>query len=79
MAGNRVSVSRGRGSMKRLHSKEDLGVPLVAQQRQIQLASIEDADSIPGLTQWVKDLVLVTDTAWAPRCCGCGVGRWLQF
>lgn len=25
MAGNRVSVSRGRGSMKRLHSKELLG------------------------------------------------------
>ena len=34
---------------------------------------------IPGLTQWVKDLVLlravveVADVAWIPRCCGCGV------
>ena len=41
--------------------------------------------SIPGLAQWVKDLVLlcavvwVTDTPRIPRCCDCSVGRWLQL
>ena len=39
----------------------------------------EDADLIPGLAQWVKDLVLahgavqVADAAWMPHCCGCGM------
>ena len=28
--------------------------------------------SIPGLAQWVKDLAL-------PRCCGSGIGLWLQL
>ena len=47
--------------------------------------------SILGLAQWVKallsglrillcrELVLVTDAVWILRCCGCGVGRWLQL
>ena len=40
----------------------------------------EDMDLIPGLTQWVKDLVLlwdvvwVADEAWILRCCSCGIG-----
>ena len=40
----------------------------------------EDAGLIPGLTQWVKILVLpqaaaeVTDAAQIWHCCGCGIG-----
>ena len=45
----------------------------------------EVAGSIPVLTQWVKDLMLpravvqVADAVWILRCCGSGVGRWLQL
>ena len=43
----------------------------------------EDVGSIPGLTQWVKDLALlqvavsVADEAWI--WCGCGIGQQLQL
>ena len=45
----------------------------------------DDVDSIPGLDQWVKDLVLlqaatqVTDVARIWRCCGCGCSQQLQL
>ena len=42
-----------------------------------------DEGSIPGLTQWAKDLawLWVSDMAGIPSCCGCGcgVGRQLQL
>ena len=54
------------------------GVPVLAQQA-------ENAGLIPGLTQWVKDPLLlqasamVADMAQSRRCSGCGVGRQLQL
>ena len=44
-----------------------------------------DASSVPGLAQWIKDLVLLQAVAWVTDAaqtwcgCGCGVGRQLQL
>ena len=53
---------------------------------EMSLISIhEDGSSIPGLAQWIGDLVLpwavvqVADAARIPSFCGCGVGRQLQL
>ena len=48
------------------------GVPVVAQPVK-NLTSIHgDAGLVPGLTQWVKDLVLPQAAAWIWCCSGCG-------
>ena len=63
----------------------NIGVPTVAQGVKNSTSLHEDAGLIPGLAQWVKDLVLlrtavqVTDVAQIQRGCGCGCGRRLQL
>ena len=62
-----------------------MGVSILAQQVMNLISIHEDLGLIPGLTQWVKDLVLpwavvyVTDMARILCYCNCGVGWQLQF
>ena len=61
------------------------GVPVVAQWVTNLTSICKDTGFIPGLAQWVKDLVLlqavmqVADVAWILRCCGRGIGQQLQL
>ena len=61
------------------------GVPVVAQQKQIWLVSMEDASLISGFTQWVKDrallwlaaAALIQPQAWEPPYAGsAALKRW---
>ena len=57
-----------------------LGVSTVAQRVMNPTGIHEDAGSIPGLTQWIKDLVLLGHrAAWIQCGRGCGVGRQLPL
>ena len=66
---------------------QNLGVLVVAQWKHIQLVSmrmwVQSLALLSGLR--IKDQVLlwavvyITDVAWIPRGCGCGVGRQLQL
>ena len=57
----------------------------MAQQVKYPTSIPEHAGLIPGLAQWIKDLVLlqtsiyVAGAAWIWRCYGCGVGLQLQL
>ena len=62
-----------------------LGIELWLIRLRTQRSLHENAGLIPGLIQWIKDLVLlqavvqVTDSIWFPHCCGCSVGLQLQL
>ena len=80
-----VSVGPGSGMGGKKEGKVSTEVSIVAQQVRNLTGIHEDTSSIPGLTQWVKDLALlqaetyVTDAAPTPCCCGCGIGWQLQL
>ena len=65
--------------------KMRLGVPVVAQWLTNPTRNHEVEGSVPALAQWVKDPALpraavqVADMAGIPRCCGSGIGWWLQL
>ena len=74
-----------RSQLKVGSKRMSLGVAIVTQQVKNPTIIHEDGVSIPGLTQWVKDMAWlqaaakVTDAAQIQHCCGCGVGWKLQL
>ena len=75
----------GGGRLSCSPKKPGEGVPVVVQQVKNPTSIPENADSIPGLAQRVKDLALpraavsVADAAQIWCCCGCAVGWQLQL
>ena len=51
----------------------------MAQQVKAQQSLHEDAGSIPGLSQWVKDLVLLQAASVGHRCSSYPVWPWLWY
>ena len=57
----------------------------MAQQVKNLTSTHEDMGSVPGLAQWVKELVLPQAAPWAgnaariQHCCGCDIGQQLQL
>ena len=68
-----------------LKQRKTNGFPVLVQWVKNPTSIVEDMGQIPGLVQWVKDpaqlqaVAQVTDMAWIPRCCACGVGWQLQL
>ena len=54
-----ASLSKANKYISEIFKKNFAGVPVVGQQVKNQTSINEDVGSIPGLTQWVKNLALL--------------------
>ena len=69
-------------ALKTIHSI--LRLPIAAQRKRIQLVTmrfqVQSLALLSGLRIWCcREEVQVADVAHIQCCCGCGIGRWLQF